>query len=291
MKGKHLLLLIISAVIVVAALYFYTGAGGDTGNSLAAEVKKEVPMEGEKAQPQVKAEMVLLPAGEFIMGLEVAPAKKGEKPKYVDKYPHKVYIDSFYMDKYEVTNAQYFKFCKETGGNWPEFWGLKKYRSGLEFPDHPVIGVSQFQAAKYAKWRGARLPTEAEWEYAARGGLVGKKYPNGDEMTPELANFGSNLKGPCEVGRFPPNAFGLYDMAGNVREHVSDYYDKEYYKNSPYKNPQGPETGQNKIVRGGGWHSGKSCVNLYSRVSLKYSFVDIAIGFRCVKSMEPAASR
>jgi iron(II)-dependent oxidoreductase len=173
-------------------------------------------------------EMVLITGGEFIMGKDRGKDKKSDKPVYIDNSAHKVYVDSFYIDKYEVTNAQYYKFCKETGHALPKFWDMDEFRCGLKYPNHPVVGVACYEAIKYAEWRGVRLPTEAEWEYAARGGLAGKSYPNGDDLDPKNANIAKHYKGTTEVGRFKANGYGLYDMSGNVREWVSDYYNKDY---------------------------------------------------------------
>jgi iron(II)-dependent oxidoreductase len=225
----------------------------------------------------VQAELVLVPGGEFLMG----------KDEEGDHSPaHKVYIDSFYMDKYEVTNAQYFEFCEETGRQFPEFWGMKEFHSGPDFPNHPVVGISWKDAKSYAEWAGKRLPTEAEWEYAARGGLIGMNYPNGDELDSSQANY--TLGGPegiATVGSFPPNSYGLYDMAGNVFEWVSDYYDADYYGTNPYENPIGPEEGRFRVIRGGGWHSGPYCNRVYYRNALPGQWVDFAVGFRCVKDL------
>ncbi len=230
-----------------------------------------------------KPETVLIKGGAFIMGLERKPDPKNKKPKYIDNPPHKVSVDSFYMDKYEVTNAQYEVFCKATKTKAPIFWGMDRFRCGPKFPDHPVVGVTQANARKYAEWRGMRLPTEAEWEYAARGGLKGKHYPNGDDLTETDANCGNKKEGTTPVGSYPANGYGLYDMAGNVREWVQDFYTKDYYKNSPLKNPEGPKAGKGRIVRGGGWLNGKSCCKLHRRYNLPTYWTDFAVGFRCAK--------
>jgi iron(II)-dependent oxidoreductase len=158
---------------------------------------------------------------------------------------------------------------------------MEKFRCGLEWPDHPAVGVSWADAKAYAEWAGKRLPTEAEWEYAARGGLAGKKYPYGDEMDETQANFKSD--GTVAVKSYPPNGYGLYDMAGNVREWVADYYDEFYYGASPEKNPKGPEKGFDRVVRDAGWHSGKGCTSVSARINLTPYWVDFALGFRCAK--------
>jgi iron(II)-dependent oxidoreductase len=220
--------------------------------------------------------MVLIPAGEFMMGHD----SEGDHSPV-----HKVYIDSFYMDKYEVTNAQFQKYCEETESNYPEYWGMEEFKSGPEFPNHPVVGISWSEANKYAEWAGKRLPTEAEWEYAAHGGLVDNNYPYGPEPDTSKARFTfeGKTEGSMPVGSYPPNGFGLHDMSGSVVEWVSDYYDGEYYNNSPEKNPAGPEDGKFKVIRGGGWHSGPYCNRVYFRNALRSNWRDIAVGFRCAK--------
>jgi sulfatase modifying factor 1 len=231
--------------------------------------------EPEKAG-QTQAEMVLIPGGEFLMG-------KGEEG---DCSPvHEVFVDSFYMDKCEVTNRQYAKFCEEKGRRLPEFWGMKSFKSGEDFPDHPVVGISWVDARDYADWAGKRLPTEAEWEYAARGGLVDMKFPNGEEIDSSLVNCTlADLGGTIAVGSLAANGYGLHDMAGNVWEWVGDYYDKDYYQASPRENPAGPEEGKFKVIRGGGWHSGPSCNTVYFRNALRSNWLDFAVGFRCAKN-------
>jgi iron(II)-dependent oxidoreductase len=224
--------------------------------------------------------MVLVSGGSFIMG--------SDSNTDADYYPaRKVTVNSFYIDKYEVTNAQYFRFCKATGHRLPEFWGKEDHKSGPEYPDHPVIGVSWSDADEFAKWAGKRLPTEAEWEFAARGGLEDKNYPHGDEIDTTLANFNfkGRKKGVVPAGSFEPNDFGLYDMAGNVWEWVADYYGYDYYESSPEKNPQGPKNGRFRVIRGGSWHSGPFCNRVYFRNGLSPNWVDIAVGFRCAKDV------
>jgi formylglycine-generating enzyme required for sulfatase activity len=223
-------------------------------------------------------EMVLIPAGEFLMGSNAdgdhAPA-------------HRVRVDAFYLGIHEVTNGEYYDFCEATGHRLPEFWGIEARRSGPEFPHHPVVGVSWQDASDYAAWRGMRLPTEAEWEYAARGGLEGENFPTGDTLSPADANFaGSQIGRPVEVGRYATNGFGLQDMSGNVFEWVADRYGADYYAESPQANPAGPETGRFRIIRGGGWHSGPYCNRTYYRNALPPQWVDFAVGFRLAKDFE-----
>jgi len=221
--------------------------------------------------------MVLIPAGEFTMGKNSA-ATTDWQPE------HKVSVDAFYMDKCEVTNSQYFEFCTKTGNPLPEFWGSQQFKCNLDYPDHPVIGVSFMDAVKYAQWAGKRLPTEAEWEYASRGGLSNYNYPWGNQIDSTLVNFGKKYKTTLKVGSFKPNGYGLFDMGGNVWEWTMDNYGPDYYANSPSQNPTGPNSGRFKVIRGGSWHSGAMCIQNYYRNGLPPSWVDFAVGFRCVKS-------
>jgi iron(II)-dependent oxidoreductase len=222
--------------------------------------------------------MVLIPKGEFNMGKNSAGPSDWQPE-------HKVTIDAFYLDPYEVTNRQYTEFCVATKHTLPMFWGMKEFQCGLEFPDHPVVGVSWFEAEQYARWAGKRLPTEAEWEYSARGGLTDRNFPNGDKNDSTLANFGGKFKGSLKIGSFQPNGYGLYDMAGNVWEWTADNYQDDYYMISPSANPKGPEIGRFKVIRGGSWHSGAMCNQTYFRNGLSPSWLDFAVGFRCAKDV------
>lgn len=225
--------------------------------------------------------MTLVPGGEFLMGNDMENVL-GFSPE------HKVKVDSFYIDKYEVTNRDYLKFCQETGHKFPEFWNTDIFKCGENYLNYPVVGVNFGDAKKYAEWAGKRLPTEAEWEYAARGGLEGKDFPNGDVWTKEKAKQDSigwrNLIEP--VGSYESNGYGLYDMAGNVWEWVADRHSETYYKESEYNNPKGPEQGSNRVIRGGSWHSGEMCKKVFYRKGLIRGWCDFAVGFRCVRDFK-----
>lgn len=222
--------------------------------------------------PPPEAAMVLIPAGEFVMGRADAGHLSPS---------HTVRLDAFWLDAREVTNAAYLAFCRASGHTLPFFWGMREFRSGVDFPDHPVVGVTWHDAAAYATWAGKRLPTEAEWECAARGGLVGMRFPTGEDLTKADANFSGSS--PVRVGSYPPNGYGLYDMAGNVAEWVMDVYDDDTYAASPRDNPRGPDRGPFRVVRGGGWLGGKMCADVVNRTALKPSWVDFAVGFRCAR--------
>ncbi len=212
-------------------------------------------------------EMVLVPAGEFIMGSEEG---------FPDEVPvHRVYVDAFYIDRLEVTNREYracvedgacepprrADCCSEQPGNaiWPDYF------YNPDFDDYPVIFISWYDAYDYCSWRGVRLPTEAEWEKAARG-TDGRTYPWGnDDPTPERLNFtwpeGTFDERPlyhtAPVGSYPAGAspYGVLDMAGNVYEWVYDLYSPDYYRISPYENPTGPEEGTYRVTRGGSFYN------------------------------------
>jgi len=250
-----------------------------------------------------KDDMVLIPAGEFQMG---SNESSDEKPI------HTVYLDAFYIDKYEVTNAQYRKFVKATGHKEPEGYGYVNgsWQNGFKpwsdpnfkGDDQPVVCVKWEDAKVYADWVGKRLPTEAEWEKAARGGVTGKKYVWGDEWPPSknAGNFAdisakkvftnwSTIDGyddgyayTAPVGSFKPNGYGLYDMAGNVWEWCSDWYDSNYYVTSSKSNPAGPSSGSTRVLRGGSWYY---YFDFYLRVAYRLYYapagINSSVGFRC----------
>ncbi|MBN1827312.1 MAG: SUMF1/EgtB/PvdO family nonheme iron enzyme [Candidatus Eisenbacteria bacterium] len=226
-------------------------------------------------------EMVLVPGGSFSMGKEGG---------LTDGPVHEVRVDSFHIDRYEVTCADWEAFLNATGRAPNEFWGDESFRCGPEWPDHPVIGVSWAEAKAYAEWCGKRLPTEAEWEYAARGGLEGAPYAWGEERDTSFANYYKS-EGTRPVGSYGPNGYGLYDMTGNTAEWVLDRYDPRYYDRSPARNPMGPAKGGEHVVRGGGWHSGPGCISVSRRHHLPTYWIDCNVGFRCVRDPEGCSEK
>ena len=209
--------------------------------------------------------MILIPAGEFSMGDHHNVGGRDEKPV------HTVYLDAYYIDAYEVTVGQYKKFIQATGHSAPNWKEVVEYSPTDQ---HPIIDVSWYNAAAYAQWAGARLPTEAEWEKAARGGLFGKRYPWGNEAPDAGGKYRANAV-CAPVGSFSPNGYGLYDMAGNVWEWCSDWYDSDYYSSEEAKNnPQGPANGSWRVLRGGYLR----CADRHRSNALATL---INVGFRC----------
>jgi formylglycine-generating enzyme required for sulfatase activity len=239
------------------------------------------------------APMVLVPAGEFPMGSD----EGGDDEKPV----HRVFLDDYYIDRYEVTVEQYAKFLKARGMNEPPMW------LAMDEPHHqkrPVVNVDWLDASNYCKWAGKRLPTEAEWEKAARG-TDGRVYPWGnDPPDPLRANYGKKQwnnhaalvpVGGLKDGKSP---YGIYEMAGNVWEWVSDWYDPNYYTTSPSRNPNGPESGKYRVLRGGSWdfapenlRSSRRDFNIPSSHDYDSpSYRNFNSGFRCAKNPGPTAS-
>ncbi len=218
---------------------------------------------------QDKAPMALIPAGDFSMG-EVASA--GEA---ADERPlHKLYLDAFYIDKYEVTNAQYEKFDPQ-----------HKRSKYSVCDDCPVTNVSWTEAKAYCTRQAKRLPTEAEWEKAARG-PDGFRYAYGNTYDKESARSGRLWPdGALKVGSYAANGYGIYDMTGNVWEWCSDWYAADYYSKSPAKNPQGPKTGERRILRGGGWNTKHKYSRNANRLCDEPVMRFHVFGFRCAKGM------
>jgi formylglycine-generating enzyme required for sulfatase activity len=234
------------------------------------------------------APMILIPAGPFLMGSN--DGLPNERPE------HTVMLNAYYIDQFEVTAGRYQKFLESAKHDLPPTWDDEAAQA---MGDLPAVGMSWKDAAAYCKWAGRRLPTEAEWEKAARG-TDGRRYPWG-HMQPfvDIANYNrgvwvseavtlvpvnSGLEGMSvrhglkEGGKSP---YGLFHMAGNAAEWVADWYDREYYLKSPDKNPTGPATGEKRVMRGGSWADLPTALRVTARFSAEQEFEDRTIGFRC----------
>ncbi len=213
--------------------------------------------------PKDGAEMVYIPAGEFLMGSDKSKDDKAQG----DELPQrKVYLDDYWIYKYEVTVAQYRKFCNETKRQMPRqmppapSWGWQD--------DHPIVGVTWHGAVAYCEWAGVTLPTEAQWEKAARG-TDGRIYPWGDEWVAGKCNSGAaGLNRTAPVGSYPAGAspYGVMDMAGNVWEWCADWYGEKYYISAPDRNPQGPSSGAERVLRSSSWDGNPNDVRAARRV-------------------------
>jgi len=231
---------------------------------------------------------VTVPAGEFIMGTDEARE---------DAYPeHRVYLDAFEIDRYEITNAQYWEFLdymKKTNdhskcfkgepsgkNHTPRFWDNEYYN----VPDYPIVRIDWYDAYAYAAWAGKRLPTEAEWEKAARG-LAGRKFPWGNESDPSRCNLSGDPKpvGSNEGGK---SVYGCYDMAGSVHEWCADWYSNTYYTEAPSRNPKGPDNGLRRVIRGGSRFSQPFQVRTNTRKSEQPDLFNVALGFRCAMDVK-----
>lgn len=243
------------------------------------------------------APMIKIPEGEFLMGANDGP--RNERPE------HTVYLDAYYIDQFEVTMERYQVFLDETYHDFPPLWD-----DGAAFEeakDRPAVGMAWASAKVYCEWAGKRLPTEAEWEKAARG-TDGRRYPWG-HMQPfvDIARYnlgttgwvsydttlasvtsgtsGMSIRHGLKQGTKSP--FGLYHMAGNASEWVADWYDRSYYEESPVKNPTGPAEGERKIYRGGSWEDPPKRLRVTARAGAESDFPieanDLTIGFRCVQ--------
>jgi len=217
--------------------------------------------------------MVLVPAGEFVMGSDTNMA--AARPA------HTVYLDTFYIDQFEVTNALYLE-CAEAGVCTTG--GSTRLHNPV-FAEHPVMNVTWYEAQKYCEWREASLPSEAQWEKAARG-TDERTFPWGNEpVTCERARYGDCGWFTVPVGQHPTGVspYGAHDMAGNAWEWVYDWYDEDYYTYSPAENPTGPESGTWKTERGGAWFYHADLQTAIWRNQAPVTATYAYVGFRCAR--------
>jgi len=258
--------------------------------------------------------MAFVNGGSFMMGINSSTidslAKVYDVPKdFIEsEYPkHKVKISSFYIDQYEVTNAEFKEFIDKNpewqkgnvpdslhNGHYLEHWDGNNYPAGEEY--YPVYNVSWYAAVAYSQWQNKRLPTEAEWEYAAGCKGKFKNYPWGDSKPDNSkCNYNNQLGKAIEVGSYPPNNIGIYDMSGNVWEYTLDEWSATYYKNSPDNNPLNgakyftKETlfaiKSRRVIRGGSWGGSELNLRISFRDSHPVTGAANHVGFRCVKDI------
>ena len=245
------------------------------------------PLDGAErlAVMEVPGGMVPVPAGTFLMGSD--PQKdRAAGPQELPQ--HEVYLDAFRIDRYEVSNVDYLLFVLGTGADWPQFWRESPFPEKVAL--HPVINVSWHEANAYCRWAGKRLPTEAEWEKAARG-EHGPVFPWGDEpagwIKSNIAHPGSKrgFKYPplANISRYEKGVspYGVYQMAGNVSEWVSDWFDPQYYRRGANVNPRGPEAGDMKVFRGGSWNEDPEVARSAGRNAGVPERKSYLTGFRC----------
>jgi len=243
---------------------------------------------GDTSKGKDGAPLILIPAGPFLMGSN--DGLPNERPE------HTVTLNAYYIDQFEVTAGRYQKFIESAKRDLPPTWDDE---AAQRLSDLPAVGMSWTDAAAYCKWAGRRLPTEAEWEKAARG-TDGRRYPWG-HMQPfvDMANYNRGLWVSEAVTLVPVNSglggmsvrhglkeggkssYGLFHMAGNAAEWVADWYGREYYQTSPDKNPTGLATGEKRVIRGGSWADLPTALRVTARFSAEPDFEDRTIGFRC----------
>jgi iron(II)-dependent oxidoreductase len=285
--------------MITAAIFALTGAvwALDVADMTVEWTPEGKKLAAERAKLPARDEMVPIPAGPFLMGSD----KKADRLAYPTEMPQrKVYLDAYEIDKFEVTTVQFLRFVLAT--NRPPLidWRYDGGNFQESMASHPVMHVSWFDADEYCRWAGKRLPTEAEWEKAARGG-DGRIYPWGNQPAGlSRSNFGRvGLSGPVRdrperLMLYPPiisvdkyenalSPYGLYQMVGNVAEWVADWYDKDYYKTAPEKNPKGPEKGTQRGFRGGGWIDSTPTVRAAQRNGTDPNTRMNWLGFRCAR--------
>lgn len=242
--------------------------------------------------------MVLVPAGEFWMGRSrlwlIDEIGWQIRDRADDRPVHRVVLPAFWLDTHEVTNARYADAVRAGAARAPYHWGGPTPPAAIA--EHPVYNVSWDEASGYCTRRGGRLPTEAEWERAARGGRQDDDYPWGNDYVaanppgttgpPPRRAHSASAFGPKPVGTFPPNDVGLYDMSGNVWEWTADWYDLYYYSVSPVDAPTGPATGLYRVIRGGSWADGEiRHGSVYFRNFTRPGTRQPTVGFRCARSL------
>jgi serine/threonine-protein kinase len=231
---------------------------------------------------------IYVPAGDFLMGSSDADgmAYANEKPQ------HTVTLAAFWMDQTFVTNGKYARCVQAKACNTPRSFSSNlhdHYYGYAQYDDFPVINVTWNDAQAYCQWAGRRLPTEAEWEKAARG-TDGRLYPWGnDPPTTDLADFGGKYWDVVKTGSYLDDAspYGVLDMAGNAWQWVADWYAPDYYLHSPAANPSGPEAGQNRVLRGGSYHYSETGIRSAYRFSKVPTYFDSETSFRCAQSTTP----
>ena len=279
MKSHWWPVIIVGILIVIAV-----DAHGNHEESVRAPWSSQVNAE-RLALMDAPEGMVAIPAGWFVMGSDPSVDRDAGPQEQPQRW---IYLDSFMLDRYEVTNVHYLRFVLGTGAAVPPYW------KDDPFPDkvarHPVIGVSWHDADAYCRWAGKRLPTEAEWEKAARG-TEGRLFPWGKQPAgwgrSNIAHAGSKR------GRiYPPLAnvdryeegrslYGVYQMAGNVAEWTADWFDPDYYQYGTSYNPDGPSVGQQKVFRGGSWNEDPEVARSAGRGANPTDHRSYLIGFRC----------
>jgi sulfatase modifying factor 1 len=225
--------------------------------------------------------LVRIPEGWFAMGC--ATGRDDEKPV------HRVWVDAFELAIYQVTNAEYAEFLSATAAASPPFWNSENFNH----PQMPVAAVSWHEANRYCEWLSSttgkkfRLPTEAEWERAARGGLEGQLYPWGDAPPEQVPDYQKRWRsGPEPVGLYAPNPYGLYNLGDNVHEWCADWYDADFYAVSSERNPQGPPTGSRRASRGGSWRHHIKVTRTAARSSIPPEFQYADYGFRVARTLD-----